>query len=383
MGMTTIPVAADYAAPPVPDLAALATPALFLFAERMDANVQTTLRLMDQDAGRWRPHVKTAKLLWAMRRLVAAGVRQAKCATTLELETACRAGFDDVIISYPVVGPHVEAVRALAQEFPAVRISTLVEATEMVPAWRGSHVGLFVDVNPGMDRTGAPDEAGAVLEIVRAIAAAGIEFRGLHFYDGPGTFAQGDAGRMVGAGYDRLLAVADAVSRAGFRPAEITTAGTSAFAAALSYRRFLDAGYVHRLTPGTLMYCDVRSLGEEVPPDAGYLPAVLVASRVVSHPLPHRITCDAGHKTVAADSGDPTCAVVGHPDWIPRHPSEEHLPIDLPEGSALPARGELLWLVPRHVCPSVNNFDHAVVVENGRVLGVEPVTARGRRRPLA
>jgi D-serine deaminase-like pyridoxal phosphate-dependent protein len=74
---------------------------------------------------------------------------------------------------------------------------------------------------------------------------------------------------------------------------------------------------------------------------------------------------------------------VGHPDWVPRHPSEEHLPIDLPEGSALPARGELLWLVPRHVCPTVNNFDHAVVVENGRVLGVEPVTARGRRRPMA
>jgi D-serine deaminase-like pyridoxal phosphate-dependent protein len=34
--------------------------------------------------------------------------------------------------------------------------------------------------------------------------------------------------------------------------------------------------------------------------------------------------------------------------------------------------------VPRHVCPTVNNFDHALIVAAGGIIGVERVTARGR-----
>jgi hypothetical protein len=30
----------------------------------------------------------------------------------------------------------------------------------------------------------------------------------------------------------------------------------------------------------------------------------------------------------------------------------------------------------------VNNFDHAIIVEQGRIAGVERVTARGRESPL-
>ena len=60
----------------------------------------------------------------------------------------------------------------------------------------------------------------------------------------------------------------------------------------------------------------------------------------------------------------------------------EHLPIDVPSGAVTPRLGESLYLVPRHVCPTVNNFDHAVIVSNGKVIGVEKITARGREHPL-
>ncbi|HSE53266.1 MAG TPA: hypothetical protein VLB00_13845, partial [Gemmatimonadales bacterium] len=80
--------------------------------------------------------------------------------------------------------------------------------------------------------------------------------------------------------------------------------------------------------------------------------------------------------------GDPTCEVIGHSEYTPRHPSEEHLPMDVPAGAPLPPRGELLWLLPSHVCPTVNNFDHAVIVSDGKLQGVERVSARGRHPPL-
>jgi D-serine deaminase-like pyridoxal phosphate-dependent protein len=100
-------------------------------------------------------------------------------------------------------------------------------------------------------------------------------------------------------------------------------------------------------------------------------------TRVVSHPAPGLITCDAGHKTVSADAGVPTCAVLGHPELEPLTPSEEHLPMRV-TGTQIPHIGQLLFLIPRHVCPTVNNFDEALLISGGKLLAVEPVSARGR-----
>ena len=105
-------------------------------------------------------------------------------------------------------------------------------------------------------------------------------------------------------------------------------------------------------------------------------------TRVVSRPHEGVVTCDAGHKAVSADAGVPTCVVVGHPDLIPLSPSEEHLPMALNGGTTGPQVGEALYLLPRHVCPTVNNFDYALLVRDGQIKSVEKVSARGREAPL-
>jgi D-serine deaminase-like pyridoxal phosphate-dependent protein len=160
----------------------------------------------------------------------------------------------------------------------------------------------------------------------------------------------------------------------------VITAGTPAFPCSLSYDLFESGRFVHRISPGTVVYCDCTSLSQ-LPEEFAYRPASIVVSTVVSHPTANRLTCDAGHKAVSADSGVPTCAVLGHRDLVPAKPSEEHLPIDSTD-STMPEVGETLYLVPRHICPTVNNFDHALIVVAGRIKGVERVTARGREAPL-
>ncbi len=380
--MTSVLDADRLGAPRVRGMETLRTPALVIDLDAVQQNIDMTLRLLGDNPDRWRPHLKTAKLLLTMRSIRARGVLQAKCATALELETACSAGFEDLLLAYPVGGPQLRLVREIADRYPDVRISALVEAPDMVAAWRGSKVGLFVDLNSGMDRTGMPVERPQdVTALVRTIGEAGLRFGGLHFYDGHAyDFGPAEAAERVPAGYDRLLALAERLRAAGIDVPEIVTAGTPAFPYTLGYRRFHEAGFRHRVSPGTVVYNDRRSL-EQLPSDAGYRPAVLVLASVVSHPTPTRFTCDAGHKAVSADAGDPTCAVLNHPEYQPRHPSEEHLPVDVPPGAPLPPRGELLWLLPSHVCPTVNNFDHAVVVTGGLIQGVERVTARGRSAP--
>jgi len=56
--------------------------------------------------------------------------------------------------------------------------------------------------------------------------------------------------------------------------------------------------------------------------------------------------------------------------------------MEVTAGKALPAIGANLYLIPRHVCPSVNNFDEALMIVDGRVTGVEKVHARGHENPL-
>jgi D-serine deaminase-like pyridoxal phosphate-dependent protein len=147
----------------IENVESLLTPALAIYPDLVDQNISTTIRLLGGDANRWRPHVKTAKLGWIMRRMVERGVHQAKCSTTVELATACDAGVRDVLLAYPVVGANALRVRALAEAHPESRISVLVENAAQAQAWSGSRLGIFIDVNPGMDRTGIQQDREAAL----------------------------------------------------------------------------------------------------------------------------------------------------------------------------------------------------------------------------
>jgi D-serine deaminase-like pyridoxal phosphate-dependent protein len=117
-------------------------------------------------------------------------------------------------------------------------------------------------------------------------------------------------------------------------------------------------------------------------PGLGYVPAVVVLSTVISHPAPNIFTCDAGHKSVSADAGVPTCEIVGWPGLKPLKPSEEHLPVDASITGRVPAIGSQLYLIPRHICPTVNNFDEALIVIGGEVRGIQRISARGHESPL-
>ena len=357
------------------------TPALVVYPEFVASNIAQTLRLLGGDADRWRVHIKTAKLSYTLHTLVDRGITNFKCATTLELLMACQSGAADVLVAYPVMGANARRVREIADQFRQVRVSVLAENEDQVRQWQGSPLGVFLDINPGMNRTGVEQSnAKKVVGLARTIAEHGLEFCGLHYYDGQyGGMEERERTVAAHAGYDRLLQLVDELQRAGMRVPEVITAGTPTFPCSLAYQGFRRAGFIHRCSPGTVVYHDATSL-RELPRDYGYMPAVLVVTRVVSRPQEGIITCDAGHKSVSADAGVPTCLVVGHPELTPLGPSEEHLPMKA--ASAGPEVGEELYLLPRHVCPTVNNFDCALLVRDGHIEAIEKVSARGREEPL-
>ncbi len=130
---------------------------------------------------------------------------------------------------------------------------------------------------------------------------------------------------------------------------------------------------LHRVSPGTVVYHDLRY--EQQIEDLELSPAAMVLTRVVSHPTAGIVTCDAGSKAIAAEAGDPCAYVLGYPGLEALQPSEEHLPLRVRAG-ARPPRGAPLLLIPRHVCPTVNLAEQAILVEDGRLREVVPVRAR-------
>jgi D-serine deaminase-like pyridoxal phosphate-dependent protein len=359
------------------------TPVLAIFRDVVDANIAATIKNAGGNPSRLRPHITTAKLLSVVRRYVESGILQCKCATTLEFAVACEAGMRDVLVAYPMVGANAQRVKELSARHPSTTLSVLVDHPAQLKEWEPS-TGIFIDVNPGMDRTGIdPEHAEEVLKLVRLIAASGHSFRGLHYYDGHlGTLGFEERRSQTLKGYEQLARLAGAVKNAGFDVGEVITSGSSVFLFATGHSPLLSGDFTLRVSPGAAIYGDL-TIQQQLPPEYGYRPAALVATRVVSHPRPDLFTCDAGVKAVAVFSGLPNCAVLGRPELVPQRLSEEHLTLQAPTGAALPEIGEILYLIPRHAGLTVNNFSEALVVSSDGSVVLEPVSARGRESPAA
>ena len=135
----------------------LQTPALVVYLDRVRENVQ---RMIDYagSADRWRPHLKTTKIPEVWAELLAAGVRQFKCATTREaavmLQVAAAAAANapdervDLLVAYPHRGPSLRRLGELADKAPHADVSVLVEDPELVE-------------RPGEPPASAEAEAGA------------------------------------------------------------------------------------------------------------------------------------------------------------------------------------------------------------------------------
>lgn len=364
-------------------LAGVRTPALLIDPDRVAANIAAIIAQLDDQPARWRPHVKTAKLASVMRLMLDGGLTRFKCATTLELRSLLEIGARDVLVAFPHVGANAIRIRELAAQHPNARVAALVETNAHLNSWRAGGMPLFIDLNPGMDRTGGTLDVDRISALARAIADAGCVFAGLHWYDGHMHSLEdlAERDRAAHKGYDKLGAIVADLAHRGIAVPEVVVAGTPATTSAASYQTFAAWPTDVQVSPGTVVYNDTTSLSQ-IPASWNLAAAAHVLTTVVSHPTATRFTCDAGHKSVAADAGVPTCAIDGHPEWIPQRPSEEHLPVEVPRGSPLPPVGTVLRVIPRHVCPTVNNFDHALFVSGGVVVGLEQVTARGREAPV-
>lgn len=340
----------------------LPTPALAIYPERVRSNI----RLAIQIAGgpeRLRPHIKTHKMSAIVRMHLEAGIGKFKCATIAEAEMAAAAGAKDVLVATQLAGANLDRLQMLRRAFPSTLFSTICDNGETARAIaQAGTMPVWIDVNCGMNRTGVAPEG--VAELHSVIMEAGLPFAGLHAYDGHIHEPDLTERRKL---CDEAFAPVEKL-RASLGNCPVIAGGTPTFP--------IHAAHAHReLSPGTYVFWD---FGYQKFADMPFQIAALLITRVMSKPAPNRLCLDLGHKAVASENPQPRVQFIDVPDANPVMHSEEHLVIETGRAGEFSV-GDVLYAMPRHICPTVALHDEVYPVAESRAGDPWPVEARRRR----
>jgi D-serine deaminase-like pyridoxal phosphate-dependent protein len=341
------------------------TPALVIRKSALLANLAAMQAACDAHGVRLRAHGKMHKCSTLGRLQIAHGAVGLCCQTVGEAESFVQAGVPDVLVTAPVPPwgwPRLAALARLARVGAVIDSAAQAHGASVAALAAGTVLDAYVDIDPGMERAGvAPDDAPALARLIaqlRSLRYAGVQaYCGHHQHLVPAKRAAAHAAWTA-----RLQALVANLRESGLAPEQITGGGTGT--AALD----LAAGVYTELQPGSYAVMDVEygDLG-----DLPFEPALFLAATVVSARHDSHVTCDAGHK--ALHPNGPPQRVVRPVDSVYRSMGDEHGAIVPPGGLA---EGDLLWLQPGHVDPTVALHDAFFVADDDGTLERWPIDAR-------
>jgi D-serine deaminase-like pyridoxal phosphate-dependent protein len=346
----------------------LVTPALVLDVDAAQRNIDrmaSELRRIGQAT--IRPHYKTHKSPDLARRQVQAGAGGLSMATVWEAAVLAGDGFDDLFVVNTVA--HPDKIRLLAELARDRRILVAVDeesnavAHSAAAVRAGSTVGIFVEVDTGMNRCGV-DTAQEALALARQISELpGLRFEGITGYEGHCTLTPDEDQRHAKQQEAMKLfsGVADFLEANGV-PCAIRSAGGIA-----TWQWTAAYPGITEIQAGSYVVMD-NFHGKMVP---GFEHSLTIQTSVISTQS-KQIIVDAGNKSVA----DPyNATIVGHDLKVFRS-DEEHGLFSAPAGSPLKV-GDSVALVPGYSPSTVNFYDAFHVVQDDVVVDIWPVIPRG------
>ena len=227
----------------------------------------------------------------------------------------------------------------------------------------GRPLKVLIECDTGRKRAGVETPAEAVA-LARVIGARnGLTFAGFLLYPPETAIPQ------TQVFLDDALA---GVRASGLTPSMISSGGTPNIANLGKIKGATE----HRA--GTYVFNDrmMMACGAATLEDC----ALNVAATVVSRAGPDRGILDAGSKTLTSDTGglDGHGLILEHPQARIAKFAEEHGFLDLSACAERPQVGDVVRIVPNHVCVVVNMVDRLIATRAGEIVGEIPVAARGR-----
>lgn len=291
---------------------------------------------------------------------------------------------EDLLLAHPPVGAaKVRRVLSINRNAHLTVAIDSIEAAEPLAEAAdaaGRVVDVYVEVDVGMRRVGVatPDDAVVLARRVRALPP--LNYRGIAFYPGHVRQHLSRQDEALARLRDDLAAQLQALGDAGVPPAVVSGGSTPAA------WRMHEVAAVTEVRPGTYVYNDVATV--EIGACGWEDCALTVLATVISTAVPGQAVVDAGSKALgreplpAGEEAGFGCLLDRSEVRVIRM-SEEHGILDLRRSDWQPRVGDVVRIVPNHVCIVVHLNDVIHGVRGEIVEASWPVSARGRLSPVA
>ena len=364
----------DYLPLPGTPVEELDTPCIVVDLDAAESNIAKLQAAANEMGVDVRPHSKTNKSPYWVRKQISAGAIGICCAKVGEAEVMVEAGVPEVMIPNQVIGKRkIARLVALARSasiIVAVEASANVDDLSEVSSAAGTELGVIVEVNVGMDRCGV-DGNGAV-ELAKQIdIAPGLRFDGLMGYEGHTVAERDYETRKINAeqAMSILTGAADQIRAEGIEVKLVSAAGTGTYN--ISGR---DDG-VTELQCGSYIFMDGDYL--EVLND--FQPALSVMATVISRQQENIAIADFGLKSISVDRGIAEVISPANAEVVVH--SEEHTKIELKDEAARSLKvGDKVSVRPMHGDTTINLHEYYFGVRNGKLEQAIPIPGRGKFR---
>lgn len=359
----------------------VATPALVIDAAGVRRNIDRLASYAASHGIAVRPHTKTHKSVEIARQQLAAGAGGLTVAKVGEAEALLPAfaGGADVLVAYPAVDPaRTQRLATLARN-ATVRVAldsiAAIEAVAAATHAAGVTVGVLVDLDVGMGRTGVAT-ADALVALAQAVTAArGLRLDGIFCYPGHIWAKPAEQAAPLALVAAKLQEARDRFDRHGLCR-EIVSGGSTPTA----FQSHL-VPQVTEIRPGTYVFNDMNTV------HGGFCSlddcAATIICTVVSDAVKGQVVLDGGTKTFTSDRCGPAPDsghghIVEYPDAMITKLTEEHGQVDVSRCARRPQVGERVTVIPNHICPCVNLQDSVWWREADGSCRAMTVDARGR-----
>tara|TARA_B100000678_G_scaffold142575_2_gene118939 strand:- start:1283 stop:2368 length:1086 start_codon:yes stop_codon:yes gene_type:complete len=342
------------------------TPCAVIDLDIIKKNILRAQKICDLAGVANRPHIKTHKSPLLAKMQIDAGARGITCQKLGEAEVMAEAGIDDILIATNILGAAKSGRLANLQKRLPLKVcaDNQISLREYSIAAKAANrpLDVLIECDTGQKRAGVeePKEAARLIQLI--LKDNWLKFTGLLYY--PPLNGWEDTQVF----HNSLTKMLDDLK---VEAKIISTGGTPNFANIGK----LTGATEHRA--GTCIFNDMMMVEDGFAQITDC--AFRVFTSVVSRANDDRGILDAGSKTLTSDTG----GLQGY-GYITEYPeakiikfSEEHGFLNLTDCTKKPTVGEIVSVVPNHVCVAVNMVDQLVVVQNKRVMKTIPVAARG------
>lgn len=358
----------------------LSTPAVVVDLDIVERNLGAMDSYCKAHGIALRPHTKTHKALELARMQLERGAIGLTVAKVGEAEVMTAARPQQILVAHPILGD--EKVRRLvdlsAEIDVLVALDSLyaAEGLSRIARGTGRNLGVLIEFDSGSRRCGV-ETGDACAQLGRAIAALpGLTVRGLMTYFGSvwGDSVERDM---------QMAKVRDDVqrARAAFEAAQLPLEIVSAGSTPAALQSHLVPG-ITEIRPGTYVYNDLNTYYQDLCTLDDC--AVRVITTVVSTCVGGQVIIDAGSKVFSSDqlSAGPKCGygmIVEVEGATLTKLNEEHGYVHAPDYSVFSV-GQVLSVIPNHVCTCINMHDEVYIARGGKIVGTWKIAARGKVR---